>query len=176
MGRQPPCGERRIGILPKDRQSHFWIDYVQGFYKVMELHPRQISRRADPSLRFGRRPRGVRRHEVFQRGVDQRQHRSAFARPHPVRHQPVLSGDGHGFARLGHAQPPDQQHHADQIPLRHGLRGPSGHGVAAQADERRGEGLRSAKPSRATRDTATSSWRATSTASARLTTIRATTG
>lgn len=23
-------------FLPKDRQSHFWIDYVQGFYKVME--------------------------------------------------------------------------------------------------------------------------------------------
>ena len=22
--------------LPEDRQSHFWIDYVQGFYKVME--------------------------------------------------------------------------------------------------------------------------------------------
>ncbi len=22
--------------LPKDKQSHFWIDYVQGFYKIME--------------------------------------------------------------------------------------------------------------------------------------------
>ena len=123
MGRQPPCGERRIGI-PAQRQAVALLDRLcAGILQGHGAHPRQISRRADPSLRFGRRPRGVRRDEVLQRGVDQRQHRSAFARPHPVRHQPVLPGDGHGLARLGHAQPPDQQHHADQIPLRHGLRG-----------------------------------------------------
>ena len=111
-------------FLPKDRQSHFWIDYVQGFYKVMER-----IRAKYPDVLIQACASGGGRVEYgamkYFNEVWTSDNTEALSR-----------------ARLGHAQPPDQQHHADQIPLRHGLRGPSGHGVAAQADERRGEGLR----------------------------------
>ena len=103
MGRQPPCGERRIGI-PAQRQAVALLDRLcAGILQGHGAHPRQISRRADPSLRFGRRPRGVRRHEVFQRGVDQRQHRSAFARPHPVR--PACSIRRRSWVRTSRPRP-----------------------------------------------------------------------
>ena len=78
--------------LPADEAVALLDRLRAGILQGDGAHPRQISRRADPSLRFGRRPRGVRRDEVLRRGVDQRQHRSAFARPHPVRHEPVLPG------------------------------------------------------------------------------------
>lgn len=36
MGRQPQRQQRGFGLPPADEQSRAWIDYAQGFYKVME--------------------------------------------------------------------------------------------------------------------------------------------
>ena len=128
--------------LPADEQSHFWIDYAQGFYKVME---RIRAKYPDVLIQAcasggGRVEYGAL--QVFRRVLDQRQHRSVVEGPHPVRHEPLLSGRGDGFARLGRAQPPDRQRHADQVPLRHGLRRTPRHGAPAQADDRRRKGVR----------------------------------
>ena len=75
-----PPGRRAVALLDRLRA---------GFLQGDGTHPRQIPRRADPAWR-PRRPRGVRRPEVFRRSVDERQHRGTFARPHPVRHEPFL--------------------------------------------------------------------------------------
>ena len=138
VGRQPLREQHRLRI-PAARRTVALLDRIHaGTLQGDGAHPRQIPRRAHPVLRLGRRARGVRRAPVLRRGVDERQHRSALAYPHPVRHEPLLPRARHGFARLRDAQPPDGQLHAAQVPVRHRVRRTPRHGAAAQAHDRRG--------------------------------------
>ena len=128
--------------LPEDKQSHFWIDYTQGFYKVME---RIRAKYPDVLIQAcasggGRVEFGAMKYfnEVWTSDNTEALSRTRIQ----YGTSPFLSGDGHGVARVGHAQPSDRQYHAHQVPLRHRLRGTFGHGAATQADGRRGEAIR----------------------------------
>ena len=128
--------------LPATEQTRFWFDYTQGFLPRAGAHPGQIPRCPDPGLRLGWRTGRIRSPALFRRGVDQRQYRSTLPGPNPVRHEPLLSGVGHGSTRLGSSQPPDRKPYTAEVPFRHGVRRASRHGAAAPANGGRRESLR----------------------------------
>ena len=130
--------------LPEDKQSHFWIDYTQGFYKVME---RIRAKYPDVLIQAcasggGRVEFGAMKYfnEVWTSDNTEALSRTRIQYGTSLFYPATVMGSH--VSATPHLHEPVRQAAATDGPLRHRLRGTFGHGAATQADGRRGEAIR----------------------------------
>lgn len=116
----------------KDKQTHLYVDYVRGLYKVLDRIKAKYPKLPMMLCSGGSRPYRLRGIAVLHRVLGQRQHRPHTTPVHPIRLLVLLSGQVHECPRDHMEQ--EREH---QIPHGRGHDGQARFRHQAQRHERR---------------------------------------